>query len=140
MSEEKRDKNRRADSISLMIELTQQGKLEWRNAIEPELPSDEDRMSAVFISEFKDKKLRLYAKRVEVSRIERMSTSALVAGMFGTEPPAWKNITVLEFINNVGETLWAFPNSGALSDLLNAVQYRVAGVNEFLAEIEALAS
>ncbi|MGH9941594.1 MAG: hypothetical protein ACRD9R_04440 [Pyrinomonadaceae bacterium] len=99
------------------------------------MPADENIVSAVFITEFNGKRLRLYTKQVEAFQSEVLS-SETQARLFGK----WRTVQVLEFINDESESLWKFPKVGALSDLLDAVQYRVAGVSEFLAEIEALAS
>jgi hypothetical protein len=135
MTEEKKERGRLTGAVTRMIELTQQGKLEWRNASPSEAPEDEDRVTAAFVTTFNDRKLRLYGKRIEASQGEIMK-------LFVTAPQEtkWRTIGVLEFINDFGMSLWRFPVSDATYDLLDAVQYRVAGVNEFLADIEALAS
>jgi hypothetical protein len=139
MAEEKRERVRLSDAVTRMIELTQQGRLEWRAAISSEMPEDEDRVTAVYITEFNGRKLRLYGDRIEVSRNESLSSAIQALAGMPAPTEEWRTIAVLEFINDEGISLWRFPFSGAISDLLDAVQYRVAGVNEFLAEIEALA-
>lgn len=47
----------------------------------------------------------------------------------------WVSDIILEFTDVNGESLWTFPQVKAVRDLLSAVQYQVAGVNEFLHEL-----
>jgi hypothetical protein len=116
MAEEKREKYRWIDAITKLIELTQTGKLVWTRATDEYIPKHRKLTTVVFIANYNDKLLRLY----------------------GAEPYAqhWNTEDViLEFITPDGNTLWQFPETSAINSLLYAVQYRFAGVNEFLNEI-----
>lgn len=138
MAEERQNKDRWLDAVTHMIALTQQRKLEWRPAFLVELPRHDDRVSAVLISEFNDRKLRLYSRRVELPKPDPF-TEAIYESRHQTAPRSALAIE-LEFIDDKGASLWNFPSVAALKDLLLAAQYQSAGVKDFLAEIEALAS
>jgi hypothetical protein len=124
MGEEKKEKNRWVDAVTRMIELTQQGKLPWSVEYLP-APDEDDKQIVAFQSLYKDKLIRLYKKTVRVQHDRET--------MFPRS--TWTTKVFLEFINADGETLWTFPEVDALSDLLSAVQYQVAGVADFLDEI-----
>ena len=131
MTEEKKEKNRWVDAVTRMIELTQQGKLQWSVEYIP-ASDDGDRTIVAFLTRYKDKVIRLYRGRV---RVEYDSNTLTREAIFPRGLPTWTTKIVLEFVNNEGETLWTFPEVDALSDLLSAVQYQVAGVGDFLDEI-----
>lgn len=131
MAEEKKEKNRWVDAITRMIELTQEGKLRWSAEYIP-VPDNGDRTMLAFQARYKDKLIRLYKGEV---RIEYDSLTLFREGLYRKELPNWATKVVLEFVNTDGETLWTFPEVDALSDLLSAVQYQVAGVGDFLDEI-----
>lgn len=132
MGEERQKKDRWLDAVTHMIALTQQGKLEWRHAYTSEIPQHDENESAVLISQFNNRKLRLYLRRLETPPDY---------AMIRLQPlPRWSHVVVLEFIDDHGGSLWTFPSIGALKDLLHVAQYQVAGVNDFLAELESLAS
>jgi len=130
MAEEKKEKNRWLDAVTRMIELTQQGKLQWSVEYIP-APDDRDRTIVAFRTRYKDKLISLFkgTVKLEDDAITRGS------GMFPETRPTWATKIVLEFVNSDGETLWRFPEVDALTDLLSAVQYQVAGVGDFLDEI-----
>lgn len=129
MSEEK-DRNRWVDAVTRMIELTQQGKMHWQVVDSPDKSKDDEhRTSAAFRANLNGRLLRLYQKKVQESTLASEGLHSLLRPKFET---IWRTKVVLEFINAEGATLWAFPYVEALGDLLTAVQYQVAGVNDFL--------
>lgn len=133
MTTEKKTKNRWVDAISSMIELTQDGKLKWSVATNPNgITDDTDRTSSVFQTSYKDKSLRLYEKRVP-AKLNSISQSLFM--VTGEQPPKWYRSVILEFVGADGRSLWTFPDVDALSDLLTSVQYQVVGVHDFLNEI-----
>lgn len=131
--------NKWVDAVTRMIELTQQGLMQWV-AMEATGPAaDENRTSAVFRSSYNHRILRLYERKVSSIRLvdsvhDRHSFPNFFALKY-EEPKyekVWESEVVLEFIATDGTTLWSFPKVSALRDLLTAVQYQVAGVNEFI--------
>jgi hypothetical protein len=63
-----------------------------------------------------------------------IGTIASIVSLAKTE---WRKAVVLEFIDDNGNGLWAFPSVEALNDLMSAVQYQAAGVKDFLTELLA---
>ena len=114
------------EAIAKLIELTQTGKLRW-----DAYPPDEtlkvypdDRLSTVFETNYQGKKLRLY----------RRTFSPRGAPMFDAiiGKKDWQSVVILEFLAENGAVLWRFPTMPILDDLLSAVQYQTAGVDEFI--------
>jgi hypothetical protein len=123
MSEEK---YKWLDATTRLISLTQQGKISWTVAGGHLQPRNTELISKVFISNSTSQTLRLYAGLGAVIRPNSVN-------------PREKRI-VLEFIDKNGGTTWQFPDNPALTDLLEVVQYQASGAQNFLAELEALAS
>ena len=116
------------DVISGLIELTQDGELVWE-AGQPLKTIGQDsseRIESVFISNYKGKKLRIYKRTYQSYQI---SSNLGPKGAYITDE------VVLEVIADNGLTLWTFPKVHIIRDLLRAVQYEVAGVEELLDEI-----
>ena len=111
------------DATTRLISLTQQGKLNWTVAAEDLRPKVAV-ASEVFITYFKNRTLRLYARYVGVVSAWGVTSDKDV---------------VLEFIDEHGVTAWRFPDTLALPDLLEAVQYKFSDVNDFIAELQAFA-
>ena len=126
---EKKDKS--VEAVAKLIKLAQDGKIEWRSA---ELVRDDITVESVFIAEYKDRLLRIYKY---VYKVEKPSPFYISPSIFThkEEYPSWETSVTLEFIDTNGLSLWKFPYTNALYDLLQAVQYQVAGVDEFLDEI-----
>lgn len=131
MAEEK-TKNRWLEAVLNLIELTQEGKLKWTADASASTPNDDDRLTAVFLTHFKDKTLRLYGIRVPNEEHRYM---VMIGAARDKDLPKWRMKIVLEFVNSDGFALWTFPEIAALYDLLAAVQYQVAGVADFLNDI-----
>ena len=101
------------DVVAKLTALTQQGKLLWTATMTP------GKGGASFIAKYKDKTLRL--SRVHIT--ELLS--------FGEN----RETTRLEFIDNLGNGLWSFPDTANLDDLFNAAKFQAAGVQSFLTDI-----
>ncbi|MCP9493776.1 MAG: hypothetical protein MSG64_04885 [Pyrinomonadaceae bacterium MAG19_C2-C3] len=142
MSEEKKNKNIWVDAVARMIELTQQGIMRW-NSVETTTTAstEQNRTSAIFQTIYNGKALRLYERKVP----ERRPISDEESNSFVLALPSilvdrkyktvWIPEIVLEFVDSKEEPLWTFPQLSALHDLLTAVQYQAAGVNEFLHDL-----
>lgn len=134
----KKEKIKWVDVISRMIALTQHGKMNW-DLVDPygTVTTERNRTSAIFQASYQGKVLRLYERKVEQQQpileegesFQSLLSSPIFARRYKT---FWVAQVVLEFIDNKGNTLWNFPQVSALHDLLSAVQYYAAGVNEFL--------
>ena len=126
-------KNPWLEAIVKLAFLTQDGKLTW--SVQDPPPSfakrPNSRVEMVFESRYGDKNLRLY----EGSFKDEPGDVVYELSPFQTAE--WRRRVVLEFVDSNGNSLWAFPDVGALDDLLAAVQYRVSGVKEFLSELLA---
>jgi hypothetical protein len=134
MVDEKKERNKWVDGVARMIELTQQGKMRWAE-VEPQSTTDEEenRTSAIFQSIFNGRNIRLYQKKVRVRTVADELAKVMQPKQKIT--PTYRRIGVLELVNAEGATLWKYPEVDALNDLLTAVQYQVAGVNDFLNDI-----
>ena len=137
MATEKK-KSRWVDAITSMIELSQDGKIVWTVDTSAKTSYEKERTTSVFQTKYNDQALRLYQIRVPTNI--NSITSALVYQVQGIDPPKWFTKVILEFVDNEGRTLWAFPDVDALSDLLTSVQFQVAGVKGFLDTIIGEAS
>jgi len=124
-------KDKFVEAVTKLIKLTQEGKIEWRSA---NLVRDDIKVESVFTAEYKDRLLRIYKY---VYKVEKPSPFYISPNIFSykKETPYWETSVTLEFIDRNGLSLWKFPYTNALYDLLQAVQYQVAGVDEFLDEI-----
>ena len=116
------------DVVSRFIELTQDGELVWE-AGQPFKSIGQDnseRIESVFTSNYKGKKLRIY---------KRTYQSYQIPSNLGPKGGYITDEVVLEIIADNGLTLWTFPKVHIIRDLLKAVQYEVAGVEELLDQI-----
>jgi len=127
---EKKDKF--VEAVTKLIKLTQEGKMKWRSV---NLVRHDIKVESAFITKYKDRLMRLYKY---VHKVE--APTPYVSGVFSTykgEYPYWETSVTLEFIDSNELSLWKFPYTSALIDLLQAVQYQVAEVDEFLDDIMA---
>jgi hypothetical protein len=137
----KKEKIKWTDVISRMITRTQHGEIRWQS-VTPygTVTAEKNRTSAVFRALYKGKILRLYERTVPETQLdvgeEGNPLSVLSGSIFDRKyKTVWIPEVVLEFIDDKGETLWNFPQVSALDDLLSAVQYQAAGVNEFIGSL-----
>jgi hypothetical protein len=128
------ERNKWIDAVAKLIELTQDGELVWEAQEPPFSFSKRPNFSAevVFVCKYGEKNLRLYEKRIheEVDDFDEFEMRPFTK-------IEWKRIIVLEFVDANANSLWAFPKVEALKDLFSAVQFQVAGVKDFLAELLA---
>jgi hypothetical protein len=133
------DKDRYIQLAAKLLELTQEGKLNWR-VIQPRrtLTDDPARIvSVVYSARFKEKNLGLYQiqTKYEEPPVGSLSASSAIRMIIGTPPPVWQYDTVLEFIDESDNCLWTFPHVSGLADLYKAVKFQVAGVAKFLDDV-----
>ena len=115
------------EAIAKLIELTQAGKLRWDAYLPDETLKvyPDDRLSTVFETEYQGKKLRLYRRTFKPRDVAPMFDAII-----GKKD--WQSVVILEFLAENGAVLWRFPTMPILDDLLSAVQYQAAGVDEFI--------
>jgi hypothetical protein len=128
------EKNKWVDAVAKLIKLTQEGQLNWIIADPPASFSKRpnSRVEVVFVAKHGDKSLRLYEKRFQAEFVDFDEFE-----MRPVQKTEWRKTVVLEFIDEIGNSLWAFPSVEALNDLVSTVQYQVAGVKDFIAELLA---
>jgi len=128
------EKNKWVEAVAKLIQLTQQGELKW--TIDEPPPSfsrrPNSRVEVVFVTNYGEKNLRLYERRFQEEFIDFDEFE-----MRAVPKTDWRKAVVLEFVDDNGNSLWAFPSVEALNDLMSAVQYQAAGVKDFLTELLA---
>ncbi len=108
--------------VSKLTELTQSKQIEWnRNASPASLQSPDNKVDIVYVTDFKDKKLRLYEERYKYFTDE--------------DEFHWADRVILEFIDQFNRHVWQFPEIRTIWDLLRAVKYEEAGVDSFIKQI-----
>jgi hypothetical protein len=138
------ERDKWVDAVVKLLRLTQEGKLHWDyEMIGQQLIEENDEYisSPIFTTTYNGRHLQLYKERFKRPRRQSISETfnSVTLGAFGgepaTRPMVWDTRIILEFVNEKGARLWAFPNISALDDLLSSVQYQVAGVKEFLDDL-----
>lgn len=140
------EKNKWIDAVGKLLQLTQEGKLEWKPKDPPSylnLQLDLKRVDVVYEAGYNKRKLRLYQLAYKVEKPRDTPGTINIRTFFNqSEPeyPYWTKRTVLELLDQSGFGAWTFPETEFLDDLLAAVRYQAAGVKQFLDEILAAAS
>jgi hypothetical protein len=139
------EKNRWIDAVGKLLQLTQDGALDWKPKDPPSylnLQPDRKRVEVVYEAQYKDRRLRLYqfSYKVEKPRSSLGAFKELSAYLERPDYPYWTRKTVLELLDQSGFGAWTFPETEVLDDLLAAVRYQAAGVTQFLDDILAAAS
>lgn len=126
------------EAMGKLLSLTQKGKIEWRS-VDPvaiKNKSDEDLIAYVFVSKYKENHLRIYQRKYKSTpRAFGLSVAAALALDVKSSEPSWRSEVVLELINNAGMPLWQFPREPILSDLLEAIRYKVSGAHDVITSL-----
>ena len=125
------DTNKWIEAVAKMIRLTQSGELRWKPESAPEeaKKQPDDRIEAVFSTDYLQKKLRLYRRTFKAYR-PGVDFGQISRGV--TVGPVWETEVLLEFLGPRNLVLWVFPKVDPLKDLLASAQYQAAGVKDFL--------
>ncbi len=107
--------------VADLIERTQENRLKWSSYV----PKQNPNIQMVYRTTHKDKGLRLYKIEPHTS-----TDNGPFGGIFGV-----RERVVLEIIDAQQNPVWKVPDNPALNDLLEAVRYQVAGVDEFLTDL-----
>jgi len=129
------EKNNWIEAISKLIKLTQEGKLQWSVAVDNEMSfqkTSDEKIDTVFRAYYKGRILRIYKR----SYLAKLGLSfGGFSGIKNEPKPRLYTQVVLEIIDEEGKTLWSFPKAKILKDLLTTVEFRVAGVKDFLNDL-----
>jgi hypothetical protein len=133
------EKNKWIDAVGKLLTLTQEGQVVWTTSDPPaslnSLPHE--RVDVVYLTRYKDKKLRLYELQYKVEKPPEWEAVSVLSQFGNKQYPYWTKRTVLELLDENELSAWRFPRTSVIDDLLTAVKYQVAGVRDFLAEILA---
>lgn len=110
-------------AVARLIELTQKGDIRWERGDPPDFTASGDYAEVVFRAEYDGERLRVFRRRSKVALDE--------------ERFDWVETPVLQVLDEDGKSLYQFPHMPALYDLIESVEYQVAGVGPL---IEKLAS
>ncbi len=114
--------------IAKLLEMTQEGDLTWEivKNIKSE-PSQTKNIGAIFETNYKGKKLRIYKREYNNIEDNIMYGHLMVSGQ-----SSYTISTILGFFDNYGNLIWRFPQIIGISDLYEAVTYQVADIDDFL--------
>jgi len=127
--------NKWVEAITKLIKLTQEGNLIWSPKTGMDANREDYRVDTFFVSKYKNKILRLYKCNYRIDEPGPLSQITSIFSDTKRKYPYWTSSITLEFIDDVGNTIWTFPYSNVLKDLLEAVRYQVAGVDDFIKDI-----
>ena len=106
--------------INKLLNLTRSNEIIWEKQDPPSFLTDSDtKIESVYLTEYKERKLRLYEEKYQTFDEPTMSWF-------------WSKRPVLQLVDKRNKTDWAFPYSRELKDLLEAAKYQSANVSEFL--------
>ena len=108
--------------VDRLTELTQTGGIAWERQDPPNtLVSTESKIDFVYLTRYQDRIIRLYEEAYKYYSDE--------------DKYHWSNQMIIEFTDEYGVSLWQFPKTSNAWDLLNAVKYKDAKVDDFLKEV-----
>ena len=124
------------EAVAKLIWLTHEDQLAWKRV---ELLNDSKKEVDAYISEYKGRRLKLSEREnpFDEENFKRMSLYRLPGSEVEDIIKHRKNATLitLEFINENEASLWRFPQTSALRDLMSSVRYQSVNVKEFLKDI-----
>ena len=128
----KKDKN--IEAIAKIISLTRDGKLEWRSIDPSEVSNQnvEEKISSVFVTQYKDKILRVYSRKYKGPSMDVTFSNLFLSTEAKSKEMRWYGEVVLELINNSGISIWTFPKEDILKDLLTVIKYKVSGADDLI--------
>ena len=124
------------EAVAKLIWLTHKDQLTWQRI---EFLNDSKREIDAYIAEYKGRRLKLSEREnpFDEENFKRMAQYQLPKSEVEDIIKHRKNATLitLEFINENEASLWQFPQTSALRDLMSSVRYQSANVKEFLKDI-----
>ena len=122
------------NSITKLIKLTQEDKIEWFVAPQSEknmIKNNENLDGSIFKAIYKEKILRLYKSRIKVEKNDPYAVFVYPE----QKKYGWTVRYRLEIVDDNGNYVWVFPEANSLSDLFQAVQYQVSGISTLIDEL-----
>lgn len=108
--------------IAQLIERTQDNRVQWSTYTPKPVDGATIQVEIVYQSKYQDKALRLFETRLK---------KGLPDIAWLTDPRVREEI-VLKIVDEQQNDLFRFPDTSALRDLLTAVKYQVAKIDDFL--------
>ena len=113
--------------IAQLIERTQDDRVKWSSYKPKEVEGSRSKIEQVYQTKYEDKALRLF--KVE----PKGESQPRIAGWWSQSSE--REQIILKVVDEQQGELWRFPETPALGDLLSAVKYQVARIDEFLKAI-----
>jgi len=114
--------------INKLTELTQSDTIKWDRRPCPETLIDTNhKIGVVYKTEYKNQYLRLYEEKYK--HYQTIPISLYESEYY------WDDNVILEFIDEKGEHIWQFPYMRSIWDLLKAVKYNEAKVDNFIESV-----
>lgn len=119
------------EALSKLVELTQEGKIEWTASSEHYSTPQDWLVVAAFKGQWEGWKLRItkFNRKIEP---EALSLTSISIALGRPTKPYWKTQYKLDIVDDRGMELYSFPTSSVVSDLFETIQYQAAGVSGFM--------
>lgn len=132
------------EALAKLVILTRRGTIQWTSvnpaSVKSRQPSEI--ISHAFVSNYSDKKLRLYRREyreyeeTEPSLAKRLFTAQIkISNALHHDKAAdhgWKSEVVLEVIDEHNNALWEFPKTRILEDLMSTVKYKASDIDDLI--------
>ncbi|MCI0697221.1 hypothetical protein L0337_35110 [candidate division KSB1 bacterium] len=114
--------------VGKLTQLTQQGKIEWKEIGAPASFSHgkDTIIDFAYVTDYKNRKLIIYQQRKK--NIHHDITGEIIISW---EEPK----TALEIIDENFKVLWTFPWSRNIDDLLYSIRFKLEGIKDFFDKI-----
>jgi hypothetical protein len=127
------------EAVAKLIRLTHEDQLAWKRV---ELLNDSKQEIDAYIAKYKGRRLKLSEREnpFDEENFKRMAQYRSPKSEIEKTLDFFKSIKntpliTLEFVDENEISLWRFPQTSALRDLMSSVRYQSANVKEFLKDI-----
>jgi len=123
------------EAVAKLIWLTHEDQLTWKRV---ELLNDSKKEVDAYVAEYKGRRLKLSERENPIEEnFKRMAQYQLPKSEVEDIIQHRKSATLitLELVNENEVSLWRFPQTSAVHDLMSSVRYQSANVKEFLKDI-----
>ncbi|EPG66507.1 hypothetical protein [Leptospira wolffii] len=128
--------------IFRLIDKTRDGEIRWSKVPVAKIDkkrTEKDYLSDCYKTKFEGKILMIFTENILVDKdgsaqaIASLTFQA-IAGIT-KKYPFWNRTVHLAIVDESNQILWEFPDSEIVADLLNTIQYQVAGVGDFIKRV-----